>query len=109
MPDQVRHDEGGRDDEQGKWAKALAGYARAEAGLDALAQCEDHRVYDGALGRHNAALARLLRCPAPDLGAVAEKLDLILRHQVFELTFAQPSLAALRRDIRGFAGVASAG
>jgi hypothetical protein len=57
-----------------------------------------------ALGRHNAALARLLRTAAPDHGAVAEKLELILRHQVFELSFGEASLEAVRRDVRRFAG-----
>jgi hypothetical protein len=90
-----------------RWEKALALYARAEAGLEVVAHSEDDRLYDRALGRHNAALARLLRAPAPDLAAAAGKLDLILRHQVFELTFAEPCLAALRRDLWRFAGVAS--
>ena len=55
------------------------------------------------LGRFNAALARLLRTAAPDLAAVAGKLDLILRHQVFELSFGEASLVALQRDLRRFA------
>ena len=90
-----------RDDE--RWTKALALYARAEAGVEAVAHTEDDDVYDRALGRHNAAMARLLRTAAPDLAAVARKLDLILRHSVFELSFAEPSLAALQRDVRRFA------
>jgi hypothetical protein len=101
-PDQVRGDEGGGD---GAWSKALARYARAEAGLEGVAHSEDDEAYDRALGGHNAALARLLRAPAPDLAAVAAKLDLILRHQVFELNFGEASLAALRRDVRRFAGL----
>jgi hypothetical protein len=36
---------------------------------------------------------------------VAEKLELILRHSVFELNFGEASLAALRRDVRRFAGL----
>jgi len=46
----------------------------------------------------------LLRAAAPDLAGAARKLDLILRHQVFELTFGEASLAALARDLRGVAG-----
>ncbi len=84
----------------GRWAKALARYARAEAELEALAHVDDDELYDRALGRHNAALARMLRSAAPDLAAVGRKLDLILRHQVFELTFAGPCLAALQADVR---------
>lgn len=94
----LRRDDGkGRDD--GKWAKALAGYTKAEAGLEAVAHTEDDDVYSRALGRHGAALARLLRAPAPDLGAVAGKLDLIVRHHVSELAFGEASMAALRRDV----------
>ena len=88
------------------WQRALARYARAEAGLEAVAHVEEDDVYDRALGRHNAALARLLRTAAPDLAAAAAKLDLILRHQVFELSFGEAALAALRRDLRRFAGLA---
>ena len=97
---------GVRRDDSG-WRKALALYAGAEAALEAVAQVEDDDLYDRALGRHNAALARLLRAPAPDLHAAARKLDLILRHSVFELTFGEASLAALRRDLRGLAGGAA--
>jgi hypothetical protein len=97
IPDQVRDDGEGRDN--GKWAKALARYAQAQAALDALAHTEDDDLYGRALGRHSAALARLLRAPAPDLGAVAGKLDLITRHHVSELAFGGASMAALRRDV----------
>jgi hypothetical protein len=96
MPDQVRHDDGG----DARWEKAVARYARAEAELEGVAHVEDDRAYDRALGRHNAALARLLRCRAPDLGAVAVKLDLIMRHSVFELGFGEACFEALRGDLR---------
>jgi hypothetical protein len=89
-----------RNDKAAKaWQRALDLYARAEAELEAVAHLEDDRFYDRALGRHNAALARLLRAGAPDLAAAARKLDLILRHQVFELSFGEASLAALKRDL----------
>jgi hypothetical protein len=97
---QVQHDGSALHD---RWQKAAALYARAEAGLEALAHTLDDNLYDRVLGRHNAALARLLRTPAPDLAAVARKLDLVLAHQVFELSFAEPCLAALRRDAWRFA------
>ena len=106
MPDQVRHDDGGRDDE--RWEQALARYAHAVAGLEGVAHTEEDAVYDRALGRHNAALARLLRTPAPGLAAVAAKLDLILEHQVFELTFGEAALAALRGDLGRFADAQAA-
>jgi hypothetical protein len=73
-----------------------------------VAHTEDDDLYDRALGRHNAALARLLRAPAPDLAAVAGKLELILRHAVFELTFGEACLTALHRDVRRFAELAEA-
>jgi hypothetical protein len=69
-----------------------------------VAHTEDDERYGRALGRHNAALARLLRTPAPDLAAVARKLDLIMPHTVFELIFGEACLAALQRDVRLFAG-----
>lgn len=70
--------------------------------------CPNQRVYDRALGRHSTALKRLLRAPAPDLAAAAEKLDLTVRHHVFEASFAGPVLASLRRDIGRFAALPSA-
>ncbi|MGZ8285870.1 MAG: hypothetical protein ACXW27_15535 [Allosphingosinicella sp.] len=98
-----RRDDGeGQDD--GRWAKALARFSQAEAGLEAVAHTEDDDLYGRALGRHGAALARLLRAPAPDLGAVAGKLDLIIRHHVSEQAFGEASMAALRRDVLRIAG-----
>jgi hypothetical protein len=94
-----------RDD--GKWQKALTLFAQAEAELEAVAHTEDDDLYGRVLGRHGAALARLLRAPAPDLGAVAGKLDLIVRHRVCELDFAGAAVASLRKDIRHFARLAS--
>ena len=65
-------------------------------------------MYDRALGRHSTALARLLRIPAPDLAAAAEKLELIVRHHVFELRFGEAAIAVLRRDFGRFAALPSA-
>jgi hypothetical protein len=65
-----------------------------------VAHSEDDEAYDRALGRHNAALARLLRVAAPDLHAVGRKLELILRHQVFELSFGEAAFEALGEDVR---------
>jgi hypothetical protein len=97
----LRRDDGA--DRRKRWQTALARYASAQAALEAVAHVEDDALYDRALGRHNGALARLLRTAAPNLAAAAAKLDLILRHSVFELTFGEPSLAALRRDLTRFA------
>jgi hypothetical protein len=92
-------------DGEGKrsWASALGRYRVAEAELGAVAHTEDDRLYDRALGRFNAALKRLLRVPAPDLAALAWKLDLILDQELWELTGADRCLAALRQDAHRFA------
>ncbi|MEA3050779.1 MAG: hypothetical protein QOG84_2615 [Sphingomonadales bacterium] len=52
-------------------------------------------------------MKRLLRVPAPDLGALAMKLDLILDQELWELTGADRCLAALRRDAHRFAASAA--
>jgi len=103
MLKQVQHD-----GEVRRWERDLARYTRAEAELEGVAHLDDDALFDRALGRHNAALARLLRTPAPDFGAAAGKLDLILRHSVFELTFGEASLVGLQRDLRRFAAAAFA-
>jgi hypothetical protein len=89
-----------RDD--GKWRKALARYAQAEAGLEAVAHCEDERVYDRAVGRHIGALRRLLRSPAPDVAAAVRKLELIVRHSAWEMSYGEAAFAVLQRDIGRF-------
>ncbi|HEX8466266.1 MAG TPA: hypothetical protein VF620_00500 [Allosphingosinicella sp.] len=94
--------------EDGKWRDALARFNQVDREVEALVHCPNQRVYDRALGRHSTALKRLLRAPAPDLAAAAEKLDLIVRHHVFEASFAGPTLASLRRDIGRFAALPSA-
>jgi hypothetical protein len=103
-PAEVFMDSGFRRNDD-RWTKALACYARAVAGLEAVAHTEDDDVYDAALGRHNRALARLLGAAAPDLEAVAGKIELIVRHQVFELSFGEAALEALREDVRRMAGL----
>jgi hypothetical protein len=77
------------------------------AALEAVAHVEDDRLYDRALGRFNGTLKRLLPVPAPDLGALAMKLDLILDQELWELTGADRCLAALRRDAHRFAASAA--
>ncbi len=57
--------------------------------VEALVHCPNRRVYDRTLGRHSTAIKRLLRAPAPDLAAAGLKLELIVRHHVFEANFAQ--------------------
>jgi hypothetical protein len=95
MPDQVRHDEARPAD---KWHKALARYRAAEAALEAVTGTADDDLFGRHLGRFNAALKRLLRTPARDVADLAAKLDLVLAHQVFELTGGELCLAALQAD-----------
>jgi hypothetical protein len=103
IPDEVRHDEV-QDARVEEWRKALARYRRAEAGLEAVAHTKDDELYDRALGRHHAVLARLLRTPAPDVAGVSRKLDLIVRHSAFELSLAEPCLVWLRQDLGRLTG-----
>ncbi len=100
MPDQVRHDE---ESAAAKWDRALTRLRRAEAALAAVKGTPDEDLFGRLLGRLNKALARLLRTPAPHLPALADKLDLLVEHQAWELTFAEASLAAMRRDARRLA------
>jgi hypothetical protein len=106
-----RDDERGRDDgkgrDGGKWREALARFEQVDGELEALVHCRNQRVYDRALARHSTALRRLLRAPAPDLDAAGLKLELIVRHHVFEATFAEAAIATLRRDIGRFAALPS--
>ncbi len=97
---QVQGDEAARAE---RWANVLARFDEADKEVEALVHCPNQRVYDRALGRHSTALKRLLRAPAPDLAAAGLKLELIVRHHVFEANFAQAALASLRRDIGRFA------
>jgi hypothetical protein len=90
MPDQVRHD--------GEWQNALAAFRRAEADLPALEGDPDEDAFGDALERFNEALAGLLAVPAPDVRALATKLDLAIAAEVQELSFGPPALAALARD-----------
>lgn len=80
-----------------KWDRALAAYRHAETALAAMQGAPD-ALFDPCNLRFNRALSRLLRTPAPDLPALAAKLDLLVAHEAWELSFAAPSLAALTRD-----------
>jgi len=100
----LRRDDG-KGSDNGKWQEALARFEQADREIEALVHCPNQRVYDRALGRHSTALRRLLRAPAPDLAAAGVKLELIVRHHVFEANFAGAALASLRRDIGRFAAL----
>jgi hypothetical protein len=80
-------------------------FEQADGEVEALVHCPSQRVYDRALGRHSTALRRPLCAPAPDPAAAGLKLELIVRHHVFEASFGQSALASLRRDIGRFAAL----
>ena len=90
--------------EEAGWGRALACFRRAEAALAALAHSEDEDRYDRQGARHDCALVRLLLTPAPHLAALADKLDLLIAHQAWELTAGDACLRSLSEDLRRLAG-----
>jgi hypothetical protein len=84
-----------RDDE---WSAALARFQEAQAVLDAARSEPDEDVYDALLDSHSGALRALLALPAPDLPALAAKLDAIIPNLAWELTGSEDCLEILRRD-----------
>jgi hypothetical protein len=52
------------------------------------------------LGEYIAALLRLMKVRAPDLRALALKIELAIDHEVGSLTVGEICLAALKRDVR---------
>jgi hypothetical protein len=79
--------------------RALARFRAAEAALAAAAQAPEE-VYDRLGTRHDAALKRLLRVPAPHLAALADKLQLAVSQQAWELIGGDACMAALIADAR---------
>jgi hypothetical protein len=63
-------------------------------------------LYDRLGSRHDAALLRLLRTPAPDLGALAEKIERLVDQQAWEFGEGESCVASLVRDARRFAAAA---
>jgi len=61
------------------WRRNLALLRHAEARLKALAHEPDEDLYDNANAVFFHALKKLVRTPAPDLPALALKIDLALR------------------------------
>jgi hypothetical protein len=89
-----------RDDE---WGKALAHFQEAQATLDSARSEPDEDAYDALLDSHSEALAALLALPAPDLPALAAKLDVIVPQLAWELTGSEDCLEILRQDARRLA------
>ena len=105
IPDQVRDD--------GKWGRALAAYEAAEAELRAFerrtagAPWEEQAAVEREMGERldalDPALRRLLRTPAPDLRALATKIELVVDLDVASLGGGAAFLAVLKRDARRLA------
>ena len=95
IPDRVRDD--------GKWSRALAAFRRAQAIIDAAVHEPDQDRYDALLDTFSRALRRLLRTPAPDLPALALKIELAIDQVAWESTGGEACMAALKRDARRLA------
>lgn len=90
------------------WRRALAAFEAAEGELRRFEAFCSGRPYEeqealedecGARGSAlYAALRTLLRAPAPNVAALAVKLDLVVAHDVGTLTGGEACLAALRTD-----------
>jgi hypothetical protein len=93
-----------RDDE---WDRALVRFHEAQAVLDAAKSEPDQDRYDVLLDSHSDALAALLALPAPDLPALATKLDVAIAQQAWENTGSQDCLEILRRDAHRLAAAAA--
>ena len=78
-------------------------FQKADTALAALAGTPDEDLYDRAGTRHDRALVRLLRTPAPHAAALADKIDLLIAHRAWEFRAADACLAALSSDARRLA------
>jgi len=87
-----------------RWERALGRFRAADAAIGAARHSEDEALYDRLGGRHDAAIKRLLRTPAPDMPALAVKLELLFAEQAWEMTGGELCLAAIQRDAQRLAG-----
>jgi hypothetical protein len=113
-PDQVRGDGFGadqvRDDGVGSsaWQQALAAFRAAQAAVSEIeaasagASFEEEEDWlprhDAACDRMEEALLRAIALPAPDLGALAVKLELLFAHGIEPNAVDDVWLAAIRED-----------
>ena len=95
-PSPSRWDPGRRRDDE--WGKALARFHQVDATLASARSEPAPDAYDALLDAHTEALCALLALPAPDLPALAAKLDVIVPQQAWELTGSEDCLEILRRD-----------
>jgi hypothetical protein len=68
--------------------------------LAALEGHPDEDAFGRAHDRFNLTLRRLLAVPAPDVAALATKLEVAVAAELADLTYAPPALAALAEDAR---------
>jgi len=101
MPDRVRHDD---------WWLALSAFRAAEAEVAAIEAATAGRSADEEeawLPRHDAAcaamddaLARAFAAPAPDLTALAAKIELLFDHAIEPGSVDEEVAEAVLRDSR---------
>lgn len=72
--------------------------------LDAASSEAEEEAYDALLDAHSEALTALLALPAPDLPALAAKLDVIVPQFAWELGGCEDCLQNVREDARRLAG-----
>jgi hypothetical protein len=96
-PDQVRGDEQS-ERRAARWSTALARFRKAEAAVLAAASTDDEDLYDRLGERFERSLRALLRTAAPDVAALAAKLDLAFAHEVATLSGGEACLEAICRD-----------
>lgn len=89
------------------WNRALAAFRRAEATVKSAESCADDELFDRLLGRSGKALRHLLRTSAPDLAALATKIELVVDLDVASLAGGEPCLSSLKRDARRLASCKS--
>ena len=85
-----------------RWHAALTRFRGAEAAMQAGRSASEAR-FERLCDRYYSAMRRLLRTPAPDVAALAQKLELAVDEEVFTLTGGEACLAALTRDARRLA------
>lgn len=73
---------------------------RATAGGTAEEEEALQEVYDARLGAHSAALVRLMKVRAPDLAALALKIELAIDEEMGTPSGGEICLAMLKRDVR---------
>ena len=98
-----RNDGGGRFCAVTLWDRAFARFEKAQAALDTAAHTPDEDFYDRLGTRHDRAMRRLIRTPAPDLHALAAKLDLALDERSGEFFGDSADMKAIKSDARRLA------